>query len=185
MYDYRALITEVLDLQTELFARQADTIPGEVGPVIFPPAEFARENKIARPVPAYAGRKRSPGDRGRALAQVESARRRPGDTVRVVFHQSDVSTSGALARLTGLGFVIEQGAEGPNDRPSLAITVGSRVSNADVRLVALALIASGLDPKRIRRSADPKLARSIEVEYRQSLLDWPGLTVDDVNRITS
>lgn len=184
-YNYGGLITDILDLQTELYARKADTIPGIVGPVRLPPPNITERMTGALPLPAFPSGGPDADEQARAAAQLTGAVRPTRAEVRVVYHQGDVQASGADARLTALGFAVERRAADRPNRPSNAITIGAQVSEADARAAALALIAAGLDPKRLRRSVDPALARTIEIEHVQALLDWPGLRVADLNRIAA
>lgn len=181
-YDLGGLITEILDLQTELYARKADSIPVLVGPVKLPSPEIVTG---VLPVPAFPSSGPGVDEQERAAAQLGGVVRHTRGDVHVVYHQGDVQTSGAADHLSALGFAVERVAADRADRHSNAVTIGPQVSEADARAVGLALIAAGIDLKRLRRSMDPALTRKVEIEYVQSLLDWPGLRVEDLDRIVS
>lgn len=179
---YQSLMTEVLDLETELHARQVGRIGPDVDVLRLPRPGKAPSSDI-RPVPAFSSVYPDTSEQRRAQSLLATASP-PSTGVTIVFHQPDVKSSGALMRLRVLGFrVAEAGQE--RGGPSTSLTLGPDVSPAHARLAGLALLASGIDVKRIRRSPDPTLRGKISITFSSPLLDWPGLRVDDVERMTS
>lgn len=181
--DYSAVIAEVLDLQIELNARKTGVIPVGVGPIRLPPPNSSIPRAQVRPVPSYLSSGPSEGER--RLAEQGLALATPSEThgIRVIYHQADVSSSGAVRRMQTLGFSTVEASQLLSE-PSTSITVGPQVNNSEIRLVGLSLIASGIDLKRIRRTSDQALVGAVEIGYTRSVLDWPSLDVRELERLT-
>jgi hypothetical protein len=182
---YDSLSAEILDLQQELHARQVGAIPPELHPIPVP--NFGGTGPLvgARPVPSYFRLAPPPEEQraaARALARLDA--RASHGSLRGIYEQDDIVSSGALQGLTHRGYTFTSRL--PQKRGATnAIVLGTDVPVTDAVAVAYQLIASGIPVKRIRIGSETSRRNNIELLYSRQIVDWPELTVADLQRFAA
>ncbi|MBI2839429.1 MAG: hypothetical protein HYX75_14030 [Acidobacteria bacterium] len=96
--------------------------------------------------------------------------------------ERDVNEAIVLPALSDHGFRLERGVSRVQEVPTNAVWCGRQVHPDDVRLVALTLVAAGLEIKAIREFSDPTGPKKhvIEIGADASLSSATGLTIEEI-----
>lgn len=175
---FDSLMTEIFDLEQEVYARQSGVIPPEIQLVKLPVILNGSPLGQMRPVPWFSSDEPNASQRRQAqehLRQVTRASSEHG-RIRTVYEQPDLVRSGAVDGLMRFGFSAVA-TTAAKSGPTNSLVFGPNVSLEHVRLVAYQLIASGHEVKRIRHTDDPNRENTIELMHSRQVYDWPGLTL--------
>jgi len=171
-----------MDMQQELYARNSTTIPEQQQTMTISPASPVG----VLPVPSGSLMPLPETVRLNALQELKHII--PSNNrarIRLVYHGRDFTDANAEIALQQIGFHVFS-ADSLISRASNTIVLGDSVSLADVRAVAMVLLGTGIKLSRIRRlQHNPANSWSLEIDSVPYALDWPPLSVDQVNQLTS